>query len=126
MMRPCWSEEKATTVDPPSITAYGITISSRWGKASEIERLIRIARAIADARADEMVESIFLDSNYCSFTFVLSAGSYALCDSDYFGRAQDVWRSVVAMDPDEESWMDRIDFVSIQTPKGKEIDPSSL
>jgi hypothetical protein len=54
-------DEKAATTSKPSIEVDGVTITSRYGKAHEIERMGRMIEALAP-RQRSAVASIFCNS----------------------------------------------------------------
>lgn len=65
-------EEKSQQVSPNSFTAFGIEISSRYGKANEIIEMINFSRLAAQRDVAHYVKSMFYDSkaNICTFELV--------------------------------------------------------
>lgn len=69
MRRPRWEPDKASTIEcDGALSAYGIELSTRWSKASEMIRLIALARAFANTGTDAFVERINFDSKSCTWT----------------------------------------------------------
>jgi hypothetical protein len=64
--------EKAQQVDPNSLIAFGIKVSSRYGKADEICAMINFAREAAISKVNSYVKSIFYDSKAAICNFELS------------------------------------------------------
>ncbi|MDR2213070.1 MAG: hypothetical protein LBE21_05525 [Pseudomonadales bacterium] len=56
-------------IDTSSMTALGINICSRHGKAKELAELLLFADAAAKANVHQLVERAFYDSNSCCCTF---------------------------------------------------------
>lgn len=73
---PDYFAEKASQVDPDTLTAFGITISSRYGKADEIIEMLGFCRVMAVDGVSHLVKEVFYDSkaDICSITFVESVG----------------------------------------------------
>jgi hypothetical protein len=63
--------EKGHEVSMPGMTAFGIEISTRYGKAHELRELIHFTELVAKAGAAFAVKSAFYDSNSCCCEFEL-------------------------------------------------------
>ncbi len=65
-------EEKSQQVSPSSLVAFGIEISSRYGKANELIELINFSRLAAQSEVAHYVKSVFYDSkaDICAFELV--------------------------------------------------------
>ncbi|WP_186005912.1 hypothetical protein [Pseudomonas congelans] len=61
----------AGEVSVGSMTANGIDISTRHGKANELAEMLSFCVAIAKVGLQRRVESLFYDSNSCCCTFEL-------------------------------------------------------
>lgn len=96
-------EEKSEQVSPNSLTAFGIEISSRYGKANEIIEMINFSRLAAQGDVAHYVKSVFYDSkaNICTFELVKSVKSFdpvaiplkqaaleAIAQFDWFGSVE--------------------------------------
>ncbi len=64
--------EKAGQIEPGTLVAFGITISSRYRKANELIEMLAFCRLMAMEKLSHNVKELFYDSkaNMCSFTFV--------------------------------------------------------
>lgn len=58
--------EKAQEVDPDRLTAFGISISSRYGKCWEIEEMLAFCRRVAEEGAATYIAEVFYDSKSCT------------------------------------------------------------
>lgn len=69
--------EKAQEVAPSSLTAFGISISSRYGKCWEIEEMLSFCRKVAVEGAATYITEVFYDSKACvaSITFETAAAA---------------------------------------------------
>lgn len=69
--------EKTHEVDTDSMTAFGIAISSRYGKSREIEEMLAFCRKAAEEGAATFVTEVFYDSKSCTanITFEPEAAS---------------------------------------------------
>jgi hypothetical protein len=54
--------EKAQQVEPSGMGAFGVTISSRYGKADELIELMRFSEHLAGRKVAHYVKSAFYDS----------------------------------------------------------------
>lgn len=63
--------EKGRQVDPSSLTAFGIALSSRYGKADEIVEMLTFAQEAAAACVAHYVKAVFYDSKACCCVFEL-------------------------------------------------------
>lgn len=61
-------EEKSHQVTPGSLLAFGVDISSRYGKANEIIEMINFSRIAAQNEVAHYIKNVFYDSkaNYCT------------------------------------------------------------
>jgi hypothetical protein len=61
--------EKAHQVDPNTLIAFGIELSSRYGDASEIKEMLTFAELVATDKVSHNVKKVFYDSKagICSF-----------------------------------------------------------
>lgn len=66
-----WFKEKKRQVVPSSITAFGIHLDSRYGKAFELIRMLGFAEKLALAGLEGLVETVEYDSKaaICFFDF---------------------------------------------------------
>lgn len=64
-------QEKSRQVEPSSVTAFGIAIVSRYGRARELRQMLSFAECLARNGLSEHVAQVFYDSNadLCSFEF---------------------------------------------------------
>lgn len=64
-------DEKAQQVYPNRLDAFGISVESRHGKASELMEMMAFAQQAALAGVADTVKELWYDSNaaICSFTF---------------------------------------------------------
>lgn len=69
--------EKAGQVEPDTLIAFGITISSRYGKADELIEMLSFCQLVALANVAHYVKEVSYDSKacICSFTLVDSVVS---------------------------------------------------
>lgn len=58
-------QEKGEEVSPDSLTAFGIAISSRYGKCYELEEMLAFCRLCADAGAATFITEVFYDTKAC-------------------------------------------------------------
>ena len=67
-------EEKSPQVLPGSLVAFGVDITSRYGKANEIIEMINFSRIAAQNEVAHYVKSVFYDSkaNFCTIELVES------------------------------------------------------
>lgn len=54
--------EKAQQIEPSSLEAFGIKLSSRYGKAHELIEMIEFAKVIANDRGSQYIKEVFYDS----------------------------------------------------------------
>ncbi len=66
-----WFKDKKRQVVPSSITAFGIHLDSRYGKASELMQMLHFSQTLAGVGLAEVVERVEYDSKaaICSFDF---------------------------------------------------------
>lgn len=64
-------DEKAHQVEPGSLSAFGISLVSRYAKASELMEMLAFAQKAALAGVADAVDEVFYDSkaSICSFKF---------------------------------------------------------
>lgn len=64
--------EKAPQMDIFSITAFGIELVTRYGRANEMAQMLNFSCKIADAGLHPLIKGVFYDSDplQCSFTFL--------------------------------------------------------
>jgi hypothetical protein len=60
--RALFFDEKSIQVEPSSLTAFGVDINSRYGKASELCEMLQFMQDIALNGAGHYIKSIFYDS----------------------------------------------------------------
>lgn len=58
-------QEKGEEVSPDAMTAFGIEVSTRYGKCYELEEMLAFCRRCADAGAATFVTQVFYDSKAC-------------------------------------------------------------
>jgi hypothetical protein len=95
--------EKSHQVEPSVLTAFGIEISSRYGRAEEIRELLRFADLAAQSKVSHYVKRAFYDSKapMCSLeldpgvqegdavaSLIFEAASASIRLFDWFGLAQ--------------------------------------
>lgn len=68
---PDYFAEKAGQVEPETLTAFGITISSRYGKADELIEMLSFCRMAALEHIEHFVKEVFYDSKACVCSFKL-------------------------------------------------------
>ena len=66
-----WFKDKAHQVFPASITAFGIHLDSRYGKANELSEMLNFAQRLALSGLEGVLERVEYDSKAatCSFDF---------------------------------------------------------
>ena len=69
-------DEKASQVNPEALTAFGISIFSRYGKASEIKEMISFAESVCAAGISELVQDVFYDSKACTCFITIKVGLF--------------------------------------------------
>ena len=67
-----WFGEKTPQVDPSTLNAFGIELSTRHSQANELTQMIRFAEACARRKVAHYVESVFYDSKACMCSFELA------------------------------------------------------
>ena len=74
---PDYFAEKAEQVKPDNLVAFGIPISSRYGKADELIEMLSFCQLVAEDNIAHSVKELFYDSkaNICSITLVDSVAS---------------------------------------------------
>jgi hypothetical protein len=71
-------KEKARQVDPNTVTAFGISLASRYGKADEIVEMINFAKLATTRNVAPYVKEAYYDSQCqcCSFTLAPSVDQF--------------------------------------------------
>ena len=66
-----WFDEKSTQLDTDSLVAFGIPLSTRYGRASEMVEMINFAQALAEAGLERNIKRVFYDSkaDLCDIEF---------------------------------------------------------
>lgn len=64
--------EKAQQINPFGLTAFGIQISSRYGKAKEIIQMLNFAERATEMGIEKAVKKVFYDTPACICFFTLS------------------------------------------------------
>lgn len=97
-----WFDDKARQIDAASITAFGISLTTRHAKAREMAEMLLFAQAAAKAGVNTLVKAVFYDSNSSSCTFELtsqlqenSAGERKLLDAAALTLSQFEWHGTV-------------------------------
>ena len=95
--------EKSQQVEPSELVAFGITISSRYGDASELIEMMRFAEMVAQKKVSHYVRRVFYDTkaNYCNIELdatvqrddpvasaILDAATETISQFDWFGTVQ--------------------------------------
>lgn len=64
-----WFFEKAEQVNPPKLSAFGVTLSSRYGQAKELIEMLSFVQELAGKNKEQKVLAVFYDSkaSLCSF-----------------------------------------------------------
>ncbi len=65
-------EEKVQQVNVDAMSAFGIEICTRHGRAHELAEMILFARAAAVENVHHLVKNVFYDSNACLCSFEYS------------------------------------------------------
>lgn len=65
--------EKAAQVNPGGLESFGIAISSRYSKASELVQMLEFTEQAALNNVAHYVQSVFYDSKACICSFELEA-----------------------------------------------------
>ncbi|WP_448097855.1 hypothetical protein [Luteibacter yeojuensis] len=67
--------EKVTEVEPSGLTAFGIDISSRYGKAGELVEMLEFCEGVAKLGLERFIAEVFYDSKagICSFAVAADA-----------------------------------------------------
>jgi hypothetical protein len=63
--------EKTHQISEPGITAFGIPLLTRYGKADEMAEMLRFAQLAAVKELHELVKEVFYDSQACLCTIEL-------------------------------------------------------
>lgn len=63
--------EKGTEVDPAEVVAFGMKLSTRYGKCDELAELLMFAKAAASRAVSQYVAEAFYDSKACCAFFTL-------------------------------------------------------
>lgn len=58
-------QEKGEEISPDTMTVFGIRVSSRYGKCSEIEEMLAFSRRCAEIGAATFITEVFYDSKAC-------------------------------------------------------------
>lgn len=68
-------EEKSPQLSSGSLTAYGIQLTTRYAKCSEMIEMLELSELAAEAGAAAFVKSLFYDSKagLCSFAKIKGA-----------------------------------------------------
>ena len=64
--------EKSQQISPCGLTAFGIQLSSRYGKTKEMVQMINFAELAAKMGIEKAVKEVFYDSPACICSFTLS------------------------------------------------------
>lgn len=67
-----WFDEKAQQLDTEAVTAFGIPLMTRYGKAHELEQMLGFVRGAAERGLERHVKRVFFDSkaDLCTIDFV--------------------------------------------------------
>jgi len=71
-----WFEDKRAQVDIDELIAFGISIGSRYGNASELCQMLMFARECAKAGVSHQVARAFYDSKACICDIDLTDDQY--------------------------------------------------
>lgn len=69
-----WFNEKGTQVSPGKFEAFGVSVWSRYGQATEIAEMLEFVRDVAWEGLEGVLEEVFYDSKACLCTFVFAPG----------------------------------------------------
>lgn len=101
---PDYFDEKAQQVSPNNMTAFGIDIQSRYGRANEVIQMINFARQAALKDVAHYVKSMFYDSKACVCTLTL-------VDEVSLGDPVEAQLREIALEClSQFEWFDSIDF----------------
>lgn len=64
-----WFGEKSSEIDPCTLTAFGIEISSRYGKMHELTEMMGFCGECARRKVENYVRKVFYDSKAAICTF---------------------------------------------------------
>jgi hypothetical protein len=66
-----WFDEKTQQIDTEKLTAFGISLWTRYGSAREMVEMIQFAEGVAMEKLTDHVREVFYDSkaDVCNFTF---------------------------------------------------------
>lgn len=67
-------DEKSRQVSPGTAVAFGISLSTRHDKAGELVEMLNFATMVAQVGYEDLVTSVFYDSNSCTCNFKLVDG----------------------------------------------------
>jgi len=67
-----WFDEKSAQVSVDTVTAFGITLQSRYSKANELAELLLFARDLAADDLHSFIKKAFYDSKACLCSFEFS------------------------------------------------------
>ncbi|ARV18576.1 hypothetical protein AEP_01632 [Curvibacter sp. AEP1-3] len=67
-------DEKSRQVSPGTAVALGISLSTRHDKAGELVEMLNFATMVAQMGYEDLVTSVFYDSNSCTCNFELADG----------------------------------------------------
>lgn len=103
--------EKAEQMNTQSITAFGIDLSSRYSKASEMAEMLSFACKIADAGLHPLIKEVHYDSKsmICSFTFLNDVAPYGEAEKRINEIASETirqyeWFDIIHHGPGMEEW----------------------
>ena len=67
-----WFNEKVHQIDNASITAFGVTLETRYGNANEMIEMLSFVRDLAYNNLESNIKEIFYDTNacICNITFI--------------------------------------------------------
>jgi hypothetical protein len=66
-----WFVEKTQQVEPSKFTAFGVELSSRYGRVSELIEMLQVAYEFASCRLEQFVKGVYCDSKTGCFFFQL-------------------------------------------------------
>ncbi len=67
-------EEKSRQVSHGTVVAFGISLTTRHDKAGELVEMLNFATMVAQVGYEDLVTSVFYDSNSCTCNFELADG----------------------------------------------------
>lgn len=100
-----WGGEKVAEVEPATLTAFGIEIRSRYGKAGELVDMLQFCEGLARLGLDRFISEVFYDSKACLCSFTPADGV------DISKETNDAMLEVAEKTITQFSWLDGEEYL---------------